>query len=109
MPNATRATLVARKKHAEELAREWAAEAVRVQKLIDDLQPTEPAGDEVVIKFKKYNQAYSFAALKVGGGLWYITQDGSRSSKQGHEPMTWARLLEFIGERNWDTIKVGRF
>ncbi|QKO02469.1 hypothetical protein KIV64_gp19 [Mycobacterium phage DroogsArmy] len=81
-------------------ARERQAEAKR---------PLEPAGKDVVIRFRKYDRRYSFAALKVVGigyPKWFLTQDGTRSSRQGKAPMVWSDLLDFIGERNWDTIEV---
>ncbi|AGK88003.1 hypothetical protein M041_gp16 [Mycobacterium phage Severus] len=65
----------------------------------------EPAEEGTVIRFRKYNQIYTFAAIKVGGS-WFITQDGSRTSRQGHAPKSWSQLLAWIGERNWNTIEV---
>ncbi|AGK87552.1 hypothetical protein M045_gp73 [Mycobacterium phage HINdeR] len=67
--------------------------------------PAEPVEDFTVVRFRKYNQMYTFAAMKVGR-RWFLTQDGSRTSKQGKAPMVWSDLLDFIGERNWDTIEV---
>ncbi|ASZ75510.1 hypothetical protein KIW74_gp18 [Mycobacterium phage Kimona] len=66
--------------------------------------PQEPA-EGSVIKFRKFNQAYTFAALRIGD-RWFVTQDGSRSSRQGYSPKTWEQLLVWIGERNWSTIEV---
>ena len=45
-------------------------------------------------------------AKVMGEAVWYITQDGSRSSRQGHAPKTWDGLLDWIGERHWDSIEV---
>lgn len=78
-------------------------------KLAQSKRPLEPAGKDVVIRFRKYDRRYSFAALKVVGigyPKWFLTQDGTRSSRQGKAPMVWSDLLDFIGERNWDTIEV---
>lgn len=72
--------------------------------------PSEPQGDGAVIRFAKYGKGFCFAAIKVtdllGCSRWYVTQDGSRSSRQGHPPKTWDALLEWIGGRNWDGIEV---
>jgi hypothetical protein len=80
-------------------------------------RPVEPEFTASVVRFQKFD--YSWAAIKVGGsiaeyirtgradaGRWYVTQDGSRSARQGIPPKTWSELLEWIGERNWDTIEV---
>ncbi|QBP31457.1 hypothetical protein KIY76_gp72 [Mycobacterium phage Miramae] len=85
----------------EELEAELAlARAVREQYI-----PVEPAEDGAVIRFVKYNLTYTFAAIRVLG-RWYITQDGSRSARQGHAPKAWDELLAWIGERNWHRIEV---
>ncbi|ATN88142.1 hypothetical protein SEA_CINDARADIX_69 [Mycobacterium phage Cindaradix] len=85
----------------EELERELAlAKAVR-----EEFVPVEPVEDGAVIRFVKYNLSYTFAAIKVMG-RWYITQDGSRSSRQGHAPKAWDELLDWIGQRNWHRIEV---
>lgn len=73
--------------------------------------PVEPVGMHSVIRFVKYNQKYTFAAIKAytdgtGQGVWFITQDGSRSSRQGHPQRNWDGMLSFIGERNWANIEV---
>ncbi|AFU20696.1 hypothetical protein SEA_CHUPACABRA_70 [Mycobacterium phage Chupacabra] len=75
------------------------------QEKLSTLTPVEPAEEGSVVRFRKYNQIYTFAAIKVGD-RWFITQDGSRTSRQGHAPKTWAQLLEWIGERNWTTVEV---
>lgn len=74
-------------------------------------RPVEPVEKDAVIRFRKYDQQYSFAAIAAGKNtfghkLWYITQDGSRTSRQGHAPKLWMDLLQWIGQRNWDTIEV---
>jgi hypothetical protein len=68
--------------------------------------PEEPTEVGSVVRFSKYNFGYTFAAIKVPNGLWYITQDGRRTSRQGHAPKTWGELLTWIGERNWHRIEV---
>lgn len=65
----------------------------------------EPKEQGSVIRFAKFNQEYQFAAIKIGDG-WYVTQDGSRSSRQGYSPKAWSELLTWIGDRNWETIEV---
>jgi hypothetical protein len=80
----------------------------QVAELSEELEgftPQEPAGLNTVVRFRKYRAQYSFAAIKVGTS-WYLTQDGSRSSRQGHAPKTWDELLEFIGDRNWASVEV---
>ena len=93
---------------------------MRIRELEDQLavekallqRPAEPLGRDVVIRFTKYGSGYTFAALKVGGSnpfepaKWFLTQDGSRTSRQGHPPKVWADLLTWIGERNWASIEV---
>jgi hypothetical protein len=76
-------------------------------RLIDKvrLENLEPEDEGSVIRFRKYGQHYLFAAMKVGD-YWYLTQDGSRSSRQGKPPLPWWGLLDFIGERNYSTIEV---
>jgi hypothetical protein len=79
--------------------------------LLSQRVPEEPAGESRVIRFSKYGNTYCFAAIKVSQGnfasaRWYVTQDGSRSSRQGHPAKTWGELLSWIGERNWDKIEV---
>lgn len=69
-------------------------------------KPREPEGKYAVIRFSKYSSGYTFAALRTPSGLWFITQDGSRSSRQGHAPKSWDNLLIWIGERNWAGIEV---
>ncbi|AOT24727.1 hypothetical protein PBI_STASIA_71 [Mycobacterium phage Stasia] len=85
----------------EELEAELAlAKAVR-----EEFVPVEPTEDGSVVRFVKYNLSYTFAAIKVLG-RWYITQDGSRSARQGHAPKAWDELLAWIGQRNWHRIEV---
>ncbi|MBB5167101.1 hypothetical protein [Mycobacterium sp. AZCC_0083] len=92
---------------------------LRIQELEEQLalersllaDPIEPALNHAVIRFVKYDQKYTFAAIRAytnaaDGGIWFVTQDGSRSSRQGHAPKTWTELLAFIGERNWPNIEV---
>lgn len=91
----------------QELERQLAKE----REALAEAQPVEPAGENRVIRFAKYGNTYCFAAIKVrdivtGVDRWYVTQDGSRSSRQGHAPKTWDALLEWIGERNWGGIEV---
>ena len=92
-----------------ELERQLEAEKADLAAL--RLPPPEPVGENAVIRFAKYGGAYAFAAIKVPGATgqswyWYITQDGSRTSRQGHAPKTWVALLDWIGERNWAAIEV---
>lgn len=101
----------------EELERQLAAE----HEVLDNAKPSEPSGENRVIRFAKYGNTYCFAAIKitqtavvgdttagrvVTTARWYITQDGSRTSRQGHAPKSWDALLQWIGERNWTQIEV---
>lgn len=84
-------------------------ELERSRKLLD--APQEPQAVHSVVRFVKYDQRYTFAAIKAytdaaGIGIWFLTQDGSRTSRQGHAPKYWADLLRFIGERNLHTLEV---
>lgn len=73
-----------------------------------ELQPKEPVTPGSVVRFRKYN--YTWAAIKTttitGNYRWFITQDGSRSARQGVAHKSWSELLEWIAGRNWDTIEV---
>lgn len=71
---------------------------------LSSAQPDEPNRD-AVIRFFKYNGSYPFAAI-CASGLWYVTQNGKRSAAQGYPARKWADLVEWIGERNWDSIEV---
>lgn len=78
---------------------------------IDDLKavlamtkPNEPAGLGTVVRFRKYDRRYTYAAIKVGLE-WYLTQNPARPQDR-KEPKKWSSLLDFVGERNWDTIEV---
>jgi hypothetical protein len=89
----------------------------RIAKLEDELaaakalleaRPQEPTAEGSVIRFRKFGQSYTFAAVKVGvyAPTWYVTQDGGRTARQGVPPKTWDSLLDWIGERNFATIEV---
>jgi hypothetical protein len=86
-------------------------ELAAAKKLLEQ-RPAEPSGMGTVVRFKKFGQAYSFAAIRVADGIvthngyWYVTQDGTRTSRQGIPPKTWDGLLDWIGERNFGTIEV---
>lgn len=77
----------------------------RLNEIADSPALPEPKDTGSVIRFKKYNQAYFFAAIKIGE-FWYITQDGARTPAQGKGPYDWEDLLEWIGERNYGTVEV---
>ncbi|QSM01170.1 hypothetical protein SEA_NANOSMITE_146 [Mycobacterium phage Nanosmite] len=88
---------------------ELEAELAKEKQLL--LEPQEPEENHAVIRFVKYNSRYTFAAIRAytdasGQGVWFITQDGSRTARQGHPPKRWNELLNFIGERNWKRIEV---
>lgn len=78
---------------------------------LEELTPQEPESLHAVIRFWKWDQSYIYVAVKThlnadGKGVWYISQDGSRTSRQGIPPKTWAQLVAWIGERNWARIEV---
>ena len=91
---------------------EFVADIDNLKAAIAEATPDEPQADRAVIRFKKYGGRYDYAAIRTADGnpfqesKWYVTQDGTRSSRQGIAPKTWAELLEWIGERNWDRIEV---
>lgn len=101
---------IARTLRIRELERQLEAERDALEPAV----PVEPTEENAVIRFSKYGNTYSFAAIKVaqspdgvhGPCKWFITQDGSRSSRQGHAPKAWGELLSWIGERNWGRIEV---
>lgn len=86
-------------------------ELAAAKKLLEQ-RPAEPSGTATVVRFRKYGQAYSFAAIRIGNtigsrvGIWYVTQDGTRTSRQGIGPKSWDELLDWIGDRNVSTIEV---
>lgn len=96
------------KARIEHLQAELAAEL----ELLSESKPVEPTDNEAMIRFKKFG--YSWGAIRVftdptlgaPSVRWFITQDGSRSARQGIPAKTWVDLLEWMSERNWDTIKV---
>jgi hypothetical protein len=72
---------------------------------LSEATPVEPTELGAVVRFKKFG--YTYAALKVErlvGTQWYLTQNPTRSQDR-KLPKTWAELLDFIGERNWDSIE----
>lgn len=85
-------------------ALEQALVAARAE--MEALVPSEPEAIGSVVRFRKYNFGYTFAAIKTPNELWYITQDGTRTSRQGHAPKSWDDLLAWIGQRNWHRIEV---
>ncbi|WP_099021203.1 hypothetical protein [Mycolicibacterium palauense] len=74
------------------------------QEEYENAQPVEPQSIGSVIRFTNWN-GYLYAAIKLDKG-WYVTQDGSRSARQGIKPMTWEKLLEWVGVRNWEDMEV---
>jgi hypothetical protein len=73
--------------------------------------PREPVPMHSVIRFLKFDQKYTYAAIKshidsTGRGVWHTTQDGTRSPRQGVKPMYWEDLIKFIGQRNWARVEV---
>lgn len=87
---------------------ELQAQLEEEQEKLIELRPTEPEGDFAVIRFTKFG--YTWAAIKTrtitGRYLWYVTQDGSRSARQGVTPKTWDDLIDWISDRNWEFIEV---
>lgn len=71
---------------------------------LKSLVPDEPLGQGTVVRFKKYNRRYTYAAIRVGSE-WYLSQNPTRPQDR-KAPKYWSELLEFIGDRNWDTIEV---
>lgn len=116
-PIATREAWLAKKEKdmAVSLTVQRAAQKDAIAKAEDALEqaraalasftPDEPLGQAAVVRFKKFRHAYSYAAIRVGDH-WYVTQDGTRTSRQGVAPLAWDDLLEWIGDRNWDSIEV---
>lgn len=88
------------KVQAEALQRQLA----EIQAGLASLVPDEPAGQGTVVRFRKYNRRYTYAAIRVLSE-WYLTQNPTRPQDR-KAPKTWAELLDFVGERNWDTIEV---
>jgi hypothetical protein len=95
---------------------ELTAELAKEQQTLATLRPDEPSGTSTVIRFQKFD--YTWAAIKVGGSIgdyirtgqpearWFVTQDGSRTARQGVPPMKWDDLLDWISQRNWNSIEV---
>jgi hypothetical protein len=97
-------SLTADRKVLKAQAAELARQLAEVQKGLENLVPDEPAGAGAVIRFKKFRQAYTYAALRVGE-QWYLTQNPARPQDR-KLPMYWEELVSWIGESNWDTIEV---
>jgi hypothetical protein len=103
------ATLVSTQ-HAEAKAKlaELKAQLDKVQESLAGYTPDEPIEYGTVVRFRKFNQSYTYAAIKVptvGGTVWYLTQNPTRTQDR-KAPKSWDELLDFIGERNYDTIEV---
>lgn len=97
----------AAKKQVEDLGASlaWlAAELDAAKSRLKNLTPEEPLGQGTVVRFKKYNRRYTYAAIRVGSE-WYLSQNPTRPQDR-KAPKYWSELLEFIGDRNWDTIEV---
>jgi hypothetical protein len=105
------ATKLVSTQHAEAQAKlaELKAQLDKVQESLAGYTPVEPVGYDNVIRFKKFNQGYTYAAIKVmsyaAGPVWYLTQNPTRTQDR-KSPKTWSELLDFIGERNYHTIEV---
>lgn len=72
-------------------------------------KPIEPVHDGTmlppVVRFTKFD-GYSYAAIRTPDGTWFTTQDPGRYGNQRIFPMTWADLLDWLGERNWSSLEL---
>lgn len=93
--------VVARKTLAQQVA-DLEAQLAEARRELADAKPPLPKFDGAVIKFDKFD--YAWAAIKVKG-KWYVTQDGSRTARQGIAPMTDDAFLAWVYESNWDSIE----
>ena len=111
-------TLVAENAAVVKLRIEELEQQLRAQQeLLANATPREPIGDGTVVRFTNW-EGYEYAAIRVPqrgvtsspfaatAHRWYVTQDGSRSSRQGVPPKNWVELLNWIGAKNWHTIEV---
>lgn len=69
---------------------------------LEGLAPVEPPPGSV-IRFRKFG--YTWAAISIMGD-WYVTQDGSRTERQGVPVRSWAQFLVWVYKENWGTIEV---
>jgi hypothetical protein len=71
--------------------------------------PSNPVHDGTmlppVVRFTKFD-GYSYAAIRTPDGTWFTTQDPRRYGDQRIFPMTWADLLDWLGERNWSSLEL---
>lgn len=100
----TALSVPAQRSALERRREELEAQLAAIDTDLEGLVPSEPVGLGAVIRFKKWH-GYSYAAIRTPKG-WFITQDGSRSARQGIPPKDWDSLLQWIAERNWHSIEV---
>ena len=91
------------RRQAEQTVAELAAVAA-------SLTPVEPDEEGTVVRFTKWD-GYHYAAIRgksnqSGDGIWYFTQDPTRTGGNKMNPGTWRLVLETVGIRNWDTLEV---
>lgn len=75
-----------------------------LKELTEPKEPDTYADAPPVVRFVKHFPSswtkYDYAAIGVRGS-WYVTQNGGGN----HRSMTWAQLLQFIGEGFWSTLE----
>jgi len=91
------------RRQAEETVAQLAAVAA-------SLTPQEPKGVGTVVRWTKWS-GYTHASILgkvnvVGDGVWFTTQDPTRTGGNKILPSTWDDLLSQIGERNWSSLEV---
>lgn len=95
---------------AEEQRRVAEQTVAELASVAASLTPSEPDGVGTVVRFTKWD-GYHYAAIRgkddaFGKGVWYFTQDPTRSGGNKMLPKNWVGLLDTVGERNWDTLEV---
>lgn len=75
------------------------------------LRPEEPTEIGSVVRWAKWNGGYLYASIRgkndaFDSGIWYTTQDPTRTGGNKIDPMRWPDLLDKISEHNWNTLEV---
>ena len=78
----------------------------RYQAQLDEIdsRPAEPEGAGNVVKFEKRfggNSTYTYAAVQVALGSWYVTGAGG----QVRSPMSWSELIDLVEEGETDKTR----
>ncbi|QBP31097.1 hypothetical protein SEA_REFUGE_79 [Mycobacterium phage Refuge] len=64
-------------------------------------KPAEPSEDGSVVRFRKWDSAYSYAAIRIDG-YWFLTQ----GKMARVSPRRWDEFLDWVGEEGWPSLEL---